>query len=122
MVVFIWRWAETVGEKCALESLAHFALGVTQPTFKVAQCLLGATLCYHDSLQSSQIRRAWTGHARSHKLCHTKASRIMQAATIGEPFLLQAIAHCDLQYRPTVGQATRAVQITAYRCCRRWVK
>lgn len=46
------------GEECALEPLVHSALGVTQPTFKVAQCLLGATLCYHDSLQSSQISRA----------------------------------------------------------------
>lgn len=46
------------GEKCALESFAHFALGVTQPTFEVAPCLLGATLCYHDSLQSAQISRA----------------------------------------------------------------
>ena len=46
------------GENCALEPLAHFVFQVTQPTFQVAQCLLGATLCYHDSLQSSQISRA----------------------------------------------------------------
>lgn len=74
MVVSIWHWQRLWKEVCALESLAHFSLGVTQPTFKVAQCLLGATLCYHDSLQSPQISRARAGHARLHKLCHIKAS------------------------------------------------
>lgn len=97
MVVSIWHWQRLWKEVCALESLAHFSLGVTQPTVKVAQCLLGATLCHHDSLQSPQISRARPGHARLHKLCHIKASIVVQATTAWESSLLQATAHFDLQ-------------------------
>jgi hypothetical protein len=50
---------------CARLSLGHtFHFGVTQPTFRVAQCLHALCLCYHGSLQSSRISRAAVGHAR----------------------------------------------------------
>lgn len=121
-VPYGWRRCRTVAEGqrdsaerlckrgARLSLVAQVSLGVTQPTPRVAQCLLGATLCYMNLcplLELAAPGRA-AGHARSHTGCATPrhpVARAMQAGRLAGR--LQATAHSGLHYRVLTQQSVR---------------